>query len=348
MQSFQIGKNEAGQRFDKYLKKLLPKAPGSFIYKMLRKKNITLNGKKADGSEKLNIQDEVKLFLSEETFAGFASSVLKSSGKHLHISTDAIDYPEILLDIVYEDEDILIINKPAGMLSQKAKPKDISANEYIIGYLLRQGALTREDMATFSPSVCNRLDRNTSGLLIAGKSLKGLQDMAKQLSSRSIAKYYRCLVKGKIAGQQTIEGWLIKDKENNRVQISSSELPDGRYIKTAYAPLAYYSKAALDDLKSCLKEVKLQDISEEMKVFTLLEVHLITGRSHQIRAHLASVGHPIVGDFKYGDKRVNDWFLRHFQLKYQMLQAYRMEFADGREFEAPPAQEFRRVLDEIR
>lgn len=347
MQSFQIGKNEAGQRFDKYLKKLLPKAPGSFIYKMLRKKNITLNGKKADGSEKLNIQDEVKLFLSQETFAGFASSVLESSGKPLHTFTDAIDYPEILLDIIYEDEDILIINKPAGMLSQKAKPEDISANEYIIGYLLRQGALTREELATFSPSVCNRLDRNTSGLLIAGKSLKGLQDMAGQLSSRSIAKYYRCLVKGKIAGQQTIEGWLIKDKESNRVRISSSELPDSRYIKTAYAPLAYYSKAALDGQKSCLKEVKLQDISGEMKVFTLLEVHLITGRSHQIRAHLASVGHPIVGDFKYGDKRVNDWFLRHFQLKYQMLQAYRMKLADGREFEATPSQEFWRVLDEI-
>ena len=172
--------------------------------------------------------------------------------------------------------------------------------------------------------------------------------MAEQLSSRSIAKYYRCLVKGKIAGQQTIDGWLVKDKESNRVRISSSKLPDGRYIKTAYTPLAYYSKAVLEGKKSCLKEVKQQDISGEMRVFTLLKVHLITGRSHQIRAHLASVGHPIVGDFKYGDKRVNDWFLRHFQIKYQMLQAYCMKFTDGREFEAPLAQEFQRVLEGIR
>lgn len=344
MQSFQIGKNEAGQRFDKYLKKLLPEAPGSFIYKMLRKKNITLNGKKADGSEKLNIQDEVKLFFSEETFAKFASSVLKSSGKVLDTSAKEIKYPEIPLDIVYEDEDILIINKPAGMLSQKAKPDDISANEYIIGYLLRQHAVTPEELATFRPSVCNRLDRNTSGILIAGKSLKGLQDMAEQLNSRSIRKYYRCLVKGNVAGQQTMEGWLKKDEETNRVQILKSRQPDSRYIKTAYAPKAYY-QAVCENGTYCLRKVMPQEFSGEMDVYTLLEVHLITGRSHQIRAHLASLGHPIAGDVKYGDKNTNNWFLRHFHIRGQLLQAFCIRLADGREFKVPPGRDFQRVLE---
>lgn len=346
MQSFQIGKNESGQRFDKYLKKLLPLAPKSFLYKMLRKKNITLNGKKADGSEKLCLNDEVKLFFSEETFVRFAQTVLKSPGKDQKAAT-GIGYPETALDIVYEDDDILIINKPAGMLSQKAKREDISANEYIIGYLLRQHVITQEELVTFRPSVCNRLDRNTSGLLIAGKSLKGLQDMSRQLSSRSASKYYRCLVKGKMERQETVKGWLIKDKGNNQVQIFPSELPDSKYVETRYTPVAYYRETASGGKGKCLIKIRESDILGQGGGYTLLEVELITGRSHQIRAHLASVGHPIVGDFKYGDKKVNDWFFRHFQLKYQMLQAYLICLEDGREFEAPLAREFWRVLGQV-
>lgn len=344
MKSFQIGKNEAGQRFDKYLKKLLPDAPAGFIYKMLRKKNITLNGKKAAGSEKLNSNDEVKLFLSDETFAKFAPSVLKSSDGHLRKIIPDGKYPYIPLDVIYEDEDILIINKPHGMLSQKAKPEDISANEYIIGYLLQHHTITEEELATFTPSVCNRLDRNTSGLLIAGKSLKGLQDMANQLGSRSVGKYYRCLVKGALIEPQTAEGWLVKDEQANQVKIFMSERKDGRYIKTGYEPLAYYVKGAKRNGKGCLQKVQSAEISDNTEVFTLLDVHLITGRSHQIRAHLACLGYPIVGDYKYGDSKLNDWFSRHFQIRTQLLHAYRIRFADGREFEAPLEREFQRVL----
>lgn len=344
MKSFQIGKNEAGQRFDKFLKKLLSNAPAGFVYKMLRKKNITLNGKKADGSEKLNINDEVKLFLSDETFAKFTHSVLKSSGEQLHKSQPHEKYPCIPLDVIYEDDDILIINKPHGMLSQKAKPEDVSANEYIIGYLLQQHAITEEELATFAPSVCNRLDRNTSGLLIAGKSLKGLQDMSRQLGSRSVGKYYRCLVKGRVTESQTIEGWLKKDKDNNQVQVFSSEIKDGRYIKTGYEPLAYYVKGARRYGKGCLRKITSAESDDNSEIFTLLDVHLITGRSHQIRAHLACVGHPIVGDYKYGDRKSNDWFAHHCQIRTQLLQAYRIRLADGREFEAPPEREFQRVL----
>lgn len=334
MKSFQINGNEAGQRFDKYLKKLLSQAPGSFVYKMLRKKNITLNGKKADGSEKLNIGDEVKLFLSDETFEKFASSGSLSDSENgiADISAEneniAIKYPCIPLDIIYEDKDILVINKPVGMLSQKAVPADFSANEYIIGYLLENHSITREELATFHPSVCNRLDRNTSGLLIAGKSLKGLQEMSRQLNERSMEKYYRCLVKGKISGEQLIEGRLKKDEKTNKVNIYKEEISDSKCIKTGYR---------------AVKHFYLTD-KDRKQAYTLLEVHLITGRSHQIRAHLASIGHPIVGDGKYGDRKVNGIFAREAGIHSQLLHAYRMKLEDGRELTAPLSKEFQRTL----
>ena len=146
MQELHIGENDAGQRFDKYLKKLLAEAPGSFVYKMLRKKNITLNGKKADGTEKLSCGDEVKLFLSDETYEKFRA-------KSKTVMPEAFSGSEKTLrqlKVLYEDADILIINKPSGMLSQKARPEDVSANEYILSYLLREGALTEEEMRRFN------------------------------------------------------------------------------------------------------------------------------------------------------------------------------------------------------
>ncbi|MCI9174683.1 MAG: RluA family pseudouridine synthase [Lachnospiraceae bacterium] len=315
MQEFKIGKNEKGQRFDKYLKKLLSEAPGSFLYKMLRKKNITLNGNKADGSEKLMLGDEVKLFLSDETIQKFSGKASEVSGQ----------CPYIPLDIIYEDDDILAINKPMGMLSQKAAPGDVSANEYIIGYLLRQKKISESDLRTFRPSVCNRLDRNTSGLLIAGKSLKGLQDMAKQLNDRSVEKYYQCLVKGRVTVSSKAEGWLSKDRENNQVTVSEQKLPEAKYIKTEYTPKAVFAF--------------------ERQAYTLLEVHLITGRSHQIRAHLASLGYPVVGDGKYGDRQVNLWFARKLKVHFQLLHASRIRFADGKELTAPLHGEFQKAVE---
>ena len=309
MQEFLIGENEAGQRLDKYLKKKLNQAQASFLYKMLRKKNIVLNGKKADGSEKLYANDIVKMFLSDETIEKFSGTVVDTSMQNLR-------YPSVHLDILYEDEDILVINKPAGMLSQKAAPTDISANEYIIGYLLRENVITPDALATFKPSICNRLDRNTSGILIAGKTVRGLQSMAEQLKQRSVRTYYCCLVLGHVPAEEEIAGWLWKDEKNNKVTISGTEKPESSFIRTGYRPL------------------------EQFSGFTLLEVHLITGRSHQIRAHLASIGHPIVGDPKYGDLRVNQRFRRQCGVKSQLLHACRMEFPDGKRVEAPLPEEF--------
>ena len=165
MQEITIGKNEAGQRLDKFLAKYMNLAPKSFFYKMMRKKNITLNGKKCEGAEKLAEGDIVKLFLSDETIAGFTEVKVQKIQ----------NTKKQKLDVIYEDDHIVLINKPSGMLSQKAKESDFSLVEYLIDYLLDSGAITEESMRSFRPSICNRLDRNTSGIVACGKSLAGLQ-----------------------------------------------------------------------------------------------------------------------------------------------------------------------------
>ena len=212
MKEIIVTKNEAGQRLDKLLKKYLNNAPNSFFYKMLRKKNIVLNGKKADGREILTQGDSIKLFLSDDTIGKF--SLAKQQPADL-VSDGAG------LVIVYEDEDILLINKPSGILSQKARSKDRSMVEYVIAYLLGRNEITEEGLRLFKPSVCNRLDRNTSGLIIAGKSLPGSQTMSELLKNRTLQKYYLCAVKGKITEPKRIQGFLKKDEANNTVTVRS-------------------------------------------------------------------------------------------------------------------------------
>ena len=318
MQQIVIRDNEAGQRLDKFLGKYLSEAPMSFFYKMLRKKNITLNGKKATGNEKLKTGDEVKLFLSDETIEKFSKK-------------QQIQYTDKELDIIYEDSNILLINKPVGMLSQKAADKDVSVVEHLISYLLKKGELKESDLRTFRPSVCNRLDRNTSGLIAAGKSLPGLQELSRMFKDRSLEKYYLCIVSGQVIERTLIQGYLTKNKKTNQVSITKSETPDSSFIETEYRPV------------------------KQGKNFTLLEVHLITGKTHQIRAHLASIGHPLLGDYKYGNARVNDVYRGKYGLKSQLLHAYRVVFPQlegelsnlsGKEFKAPLPDRFRKIAED--
>ena len=318
MKSIIVNQNEAGQRLDKLLGKYLNLAGKGFLYKMLRKKNITLNGKKCTGSEKLTQGDEIRLFLSDETIEKFSQVTVQK-------------VKQVKLAIVYEDAHVLLVNKPSGMLSQKARDTDESLVEYVTGYLLDTGALTREDLRSFRPSVCNRLDRNTSGLVAAGKSLAGLQILSEMFRDRSLHKYYLCVAAGTVDKARTIDGYLKKDARTNQVTIHKSPAADSSRIQTEYEPL-------------CSRDG-----------FTLLKVTLITGRTHQIRAHLAFEGHPVAGDYKYGDPAVNEQVTRLYGVRSQMLHSWKLVFPQmpeplgylgGRSFQAPVPEEFRRMFPE--
>jgi 23S rRNA pseudouridine955/2504/2580 synthase len=312
MREIVINKNEAGQRFDKFLFKYLKDAPAGFVYKMLRKKNIVLNNKKSTGREKLAENDVVKIFMSEDTINKFIGDV-------------KVILPEpVELEIVYEDDNFLFVNKPAGMLTQKAEPKDVSLNEYLLSYLVNSNQINLNQLKTFKPSVCNRLDRNTSGLVTCGKTLSGTQFLAECFKTRALDKYYYAIVKGKINNPSGISGYLIKDQKTNKVTVSNQNI--GEYIETEFEPI---------------------NTNGEL---TLLKVHLITGKTHQIRAHLASINHPIIGDYKYGDKKINDFYKKRYNISSQMLHAYMIKFYDvngvcanlsNKEFVAEPPLNFK-------
>lgn len=318
MQQIEITAHEAGQRFSKMLEKFLNEAPKSFIYKMLRKKNITLNGKKASGNEKLVAGDQVRLFLADETICKFSrQEILGATGE---------------LEIIYEDDHVLFINKPVGLLSQKAAPTDISVVEYIIGYLFASGQLSETKLRSFHPGICNRLDRNTSGIMAAGKTITGLQEMGKLFSARTLKKYYLCVVKGVVTEASYISGYLIKDEKTNHVSVCREQTAGSLPIETEYVPVA---------------------AGEE---YTLLKVHLITGRAHQIRAHLASVGHPLAGDYKYGCRMANEQLKQLYGLKSQLLHAYQIELPQecgalkqlaGRVFTAEPPELFKKIAKDV-
>lgn len=348
-----ISEREEGQRLDRYLEKYMPDAPKSFFYKMMRKKNIVLNGKKVSGSERIQTGDQIKLFLADETIEGFRSGKkaqevdlgaqhlsqakrlekgarqmpqakrptngaqqmpqakrLENGARQGKIELQQGHYDRNLppLQIVYEDAQFLVVNKPVGVLSQKADRNDRSIVEQITDYLADNAA---DD--TFRPGICNRLDRNTSGLIVAGKTVRALQDMNKRFKERTICKYYLCVVHGSVLKKQYLKGYLEKDSRTNKVTVRQQPGPNSVPIATEYLPL--------------------QQGMYQGESFTLLQVHLITGKSHQIRAHLASIGHPLVGDVKYSTKRASAFDREQLHQRVQLLHAWQLIFtAHGKEY----------------
>lgn len=298
MKEYKIEANQENKTLFKFLKMVLPKAPDSFIHKMLRKKNIKLNTKKADGSEKLKIDDIVNIYLSDETFSGFqtASDIISNT-----ISEYENAYKKFTdIDVVFENDEIVVMYKPAGILSQKAKPGDLSLNEWMIGYFLSKGIISTDSLKTFKPSILNRLDRNTKGLVIGAKTLKASQEVSLHIKNRTITKLYQAKVVGCVDSKLVLEGYLIKDEKNNKVSIFKNKPQniDSSYIKTIIIPKNYD------------------------KGISLVDIDLVTGKTHQIRAHLASVGYPILGDPKYGNQQIN----KKYSIREQELTAYRLEF----------------------
>lgn len=290
MKEFVIDKNSENQRIDKYLKKLLSKASLSLIYKMIRKKDIKVNGKRVDRSYILKQGDIVSMFLYEDRF------------KELSEPISIFDL-NIEFSVIYEDNLILIVNKPAGLLIHEDNNNEINTlSNQVLCYLYQKGEYNPSENIGFVPGPVHRLDRNTSGMVIFGKTMKALQDLNEMMKQRRcIEKSYLTIVKGKCNNGELVD-YVIKDKEKGIMKVVSKTIANALTMDTIVKVLEYNNN------------------------MSLLEVKIVTGRTHQIRVHLSYHGNPIIGDSKYGDFEFNKYIKKKYHLNHQFLHAYRLSF----------------------
>ena len=308
MRVLQIGKNDAGQRLDKFLSKAVRGLPLSMMYKAIRTKKIKVNRARAKENQVLFEGDEIQLFIKDEFFDVPAQD------------DGALSAIKPKLSILYEDENILLLNKRPGVLVHE----DTAGGEntlilHVKAYLYQKGEYDPDAEQSFAPALCNRIDRNTGGIVIAAKNAEALRVMNEKIKRDEISKYYLCAAHGKMPKRaDTLLGFLRKDSDKNLVTVSDTPLRGGKNIETRYRVL------------------------REKNGNSLLEVLLVTGRTHQIRAHLSHIGHPLLGDGKYGKNR--DEKGRGY--KYQALYAYKLVFdtvsgdnllsyLEGKSFEIP-------------
>ncbi len=287
MKQFIAGTNDVGLRIDKFIQKVCMQLPSSLLYKYIRLKRIKINGKRVQSDTRIALDDCIEMYINDEFFEQIDAeqAFLKVSGN---------------IDILYEDDNILLIHKKQGMLVHEGEvEKQNTLIAHIQRYLFDKGQYRPDAENTFVPALCNRLDRNTGGIVIAAKNAPSLRVLNQKIKDREIEKKYLCIVKGQLkqkAGE--FKGYILKDSSKKQVSVLSEPQPGALSAVTRYRVL------------------------KEMPHASLVEVGLITGRTHQIRAHFASAGHPLAGDGKYGDYQFN----REMGMSYQALYAYKVTF----------------------
>lgn len=293
MKKIVIKKNDANQRIDKYLKKLLCQAPSNFIYKMIRNKDVKINGKKVNEKYILQENDILEMFLYEDKFEQFTQEKDIFSLKRQ-------------FRVLYEDHHILVVDKPAGLLVHGDSHENVNTlSNQVLSYLNDKGELELNRESTFIPGPVHRLDRNTSGIVIFGKTLQAMQDLNEMMKKRHhIEKNYLTICSGRLEEKRELVGYIKKLENEDRVQFVKKDDPNALYMKTIVKPLQWSQN------------------------FTLLQVQIVTGRMHQIRIHLSGISHPVIGDRKYGDFQLNRQLKQQFGLNNQLLHAYKIRFVD--------------------
>lgn len=288
MQILTVGKNDAGQRLDKFLTKAVKGLPQSMMYKLIRTKKIKVNRKRTEQNYMLCEGDEIQLFIKDEFF----------DSPEKDTSSIRTIVPKI--EVCYEDENIILCNKRPGVLvHEDTDGVDNTLIMHIKAYLCQKGEYDPDGEQSFAPALCNRIDRNTGGIVIAAKNAEALREMNEKIRNDELRKLYYCVVHGRLPKRSdTLYGWLYKNSKTNKVEVRDTEFKGSKRIITKY-----------------------RVISEKNGV-SLVEVELVTGRTHQIRAHLAHIGNPLVGDGKYGVNRDD----RRLGYKYQALYAYKLTF----------------------
>lgn len=318
MISFIIKKEEQGQTLEKFVKKVLSEAPLSFIYKLFRKKDVKVNGHWQDKKYIICNGEEISIYITDSQLEEFKRQV------------ESKQVEDISNWIIYEDENILLINKPRGVLVQKNSEDSIALDEMVISYLINKGEYDPNRNFGYKPAPAHRLDRNTAGIVVFGKNIATLRYLSEAINDKNIiSKRYLALVKGEIDVDGEINAPLLKNSQSQRVSVSK----EGKPSITRYK------------------------VVETFKGYTLLEVELLTGRTHQIRVHMAYINHPVIGDSKYGDYELNKEIESKYRFKNQFLEAYQLDFhkldnpleyLSGRSFKISLNDEFLNLINNIK